>query len=678
MPKKPESSLARQHDVCLLSMPFPVLHQPSMALGLLKSALSEAGIQATALYPCLWFAEEIGLDTYVAICDSKQEFLVGEWIFAEAAFPDFHPDREAYLERVLSAPVTQGLLKKSRFGSDPHGALLAARAVATGFIEKVAVRVLEHRPALVGCTSTFTQHCASLAVLRKIRELEPNVVTLLGGANCEGEMGIATKRCSPWVDFVVSGEADLLLPELCQKILEQGRDIPAKKLPYGVIGGEHLRMPAVTPAPRASIQRMDKTSTPDFDDYFAALHASPLMPFISPGLALETSRGCWWGKKHHCTFCGLNGGNMDFRSKSPDRVISELAHLSERYGIRKFNVVDNIMDLAYIQQVAPRIVSESPYTLFFETKANLKRGQLQQLAAAGIRRLQPGVESLHDEILKLVDKGTTALQNIQLLKWAREIGIFITWNFLWDVPGEKDEWYGEMAEWLPWVSHLQPPGVDRIQFHRFSPYHQRPGSFGLELEPYPLYSYVYPGSGEELRGLAYYFHDPRRKPAREELEARPHLKQALKAVARWNMLWGQAGFDKAGDKPLLRMTDEGDRIHLKDTRPCATAETHVLEGLARDVYRACEGITSMRGLLDALEKEGVLGLSPGDVQPILDDLLNRRLLLSQNGRNLALALREVSRIPDSQEEFPGGFTDVDGWRLTRGSGSEELRSVGEF
>jgi len=27
-------------------------------------------------------------------------------------------------------------------------------------------------------------------------------------------------------------------------------------------------------------------------------------------------------------------------------------------------------------------------------------------------------------------------------------------------------------------------------------------------------------------------------------------------------------------------------------------------------------------------------------------------------------LREVSRIPDSDEEFPGGYTDVDGWRQT--------------
>ncbi|KFE64367.1 RiPP maturation radical SAM C-methyltransferase [Hyalangium minutum] len=656
----PEAAPPR-YDVCLLSMPFPVLNQPSMALGLLKPALTQAGLPAKTLYPCLWFAEEVGLDVYVAICDSKQEFLVGEWIFAEAAFPGFHPDRDSYLERVLSAPVSRGLLRKSRFEGDPRAALLAARQAAQGFIEKVATRVLELRPRIVGCTSTFTQHCASLAVLRKIRELAPEVVTVMGGANCEGEMGVSARRHFPWVDFVVSGEGELLFPKLCQSILEHGRQIPTQHLPQGVIGEAQLRQPAGAPAPRASVSRMDTTPVPDFDDYFAELHSSPLRSFISPGLAMETSRGCWWGKKHHCTFCGLNGGNMDFRSKSAGRVISELAELSTRYGIRKFNIVDNIMDLAYIQELAPRITSDTPYTLFFETKVNLKRAQLERLAAAGIRRLQPGIESMHDEILQLVDKGTTALQNIQLLKWARELGIFITWNFLWDVPGEQDAWYAEMAEWLPWVSHLQPPGVDRIQFHRFSPYHQRPASFGLTLEPYPLYAHVYPLTQEELGGLAYYFHDPRRRSAKEELERRPHLRQTMRVVAQWNKLWNRGGFEGTWETPVLRMFHEAERLRLVDTRPCATASEHVLTGLAAQVYLQCDAIQTLKSLLEGLAQSGVEGASPGDVQAILDDLVKCKLLLRQRERFVALALHEVSRIPDSDEDFPGGYTDVDAW-----------------
>jgi magnesium-protoporphyrin IX monomethyl ester (oxidative) cyclase len=633
-----------------------------MALGLLKAALREADISVSVLYPCVWFAEEVGLDVYVFISDSKQEFLAGEWAFAGAAFPDFHPDHEAYLDAVLSAAVSRGLLRRSSFTSDPRDALWKARKAAPAFIEKVALRVLEKRPGIVGCTSTFMQHCASLAVLGKIRELAPEVVTVIGGANCEGAMGVAARKCFPWLDFVVSGEADYLFPDLCRKIFTSGKNIPAQELPLGVISSKYPGPIFNAEAPRASVQQMDKTPVPDFDDYFAALRLSPLRDFISPGLAMETSRGCWWGKVHHCTFCGLNGGNMAFRSKSSDRVVSELEELSERYGIRKFNIVDNILDLSYIQTVLPRLAAGEPYTLFFETKANLKRDQLERLAEAGIRRLQPGIESMHDEILKLIDKGTTALQNVRLLKWAREIGVFITWNFLWDIPGEKDEWYREMAEWLPMVSHLQPPGVDRIQFHRFSPYHQRPESFGLSLLPFLLYNYVYPVASAQMRDLAYYFHDQERQSAKEELERRVHLKKVMKVLAVWNMLWGQGGLKRIGEKPVLVMKEEKDRIYIKDTRPCAISPSHILEGLACQIYKVCDDIHTCSGILNALAKNQPSYLSAEKVQNALDELQERKILLRLNDRYMRLALREVSRIPDSLEEFPGGYTDVPAWQ----------------
>jgi hypothetical protein len=54
-----------QHDVCLLSMPYPIIDQPSVALGLLQGALEKRGITTKSFFPCLWFAEEIGLDVLV-------------------------------------------------------------------------------------------------------------------------------------------------------------------------------------------------------------------------------------------------------------------------------------------------------------------------------------------------------------------------------------------------------------------------------------------------------------------------------------------------------------------------------------------------------------------------------------------------------------------------------------
>ena len=655
------AAMTEQADVCLVSMPYPPLNQPSMALGLLHASLLEAGIGVAELHPSIWFAETIGLDAYVFISDTKQEFLIGEWTFSGAAFRDDAPVDPEFLPRVLAAPVSQALLNKSRFRDDPHRTLLRVRAAAPAFVDRVARRVLEGRPRIVGCTSTFMQHVPSIALLRRIKELAPEVATMIGGANCEGEMGVATKRCFPWIDYVVSGEADLLFPELCRRIIREDAPGRAADLPYGVIASQERLLSGADPAPRASVEAMDAAPTPNFDAYFAGLEASSLAPFVVPGLAMETSRGCWWGKKHHCTFCGLNGGNMSFRSKQPERVIRELDHLSGRHGINRFNIVDNILDLRYLDTVMPELARTASYKLFFETKSNLRRDQVEKIAAAGVRRLQPGLESMHDGVLKLIDKGTSALINLRLLRWARELGVFITWNFLWDVPGEQDVWYAEMAEWLPRVTHLQPAGIDRIQFHRFSPYHVRPASFGLELAPFPTYAAVYPLGEDDLRDIAYYHHDARRRSARDSIAERPGLKQVLREIARWNRAWASP----AEQRPALVLREAtADGTVIDDTRPASATRTHCLNRIRARVLAACDEITSEAATIRALSADH----SAEEVRQAISELDRAWLVLRQGDKFMSLATRTMARIPEGQDDFPGGFVDLDAWHQAEHSG----------
>src|SRR5205807_8166536 len=128
---------------------------------------------------------------------------------------------------------------------------------------------------------------------------------------------------------------------------------------------------------------------------------------VVPSLLFETSRGCWWGAKSHCTFCGLNGGAMAFRSKSSGRVMEELNYLVDKWHIDQVEAVDNILDMKYSNNVLPALaLSPRPVHLFYEVKANLTRKQVQMLQRAGVRRIQPGIESLSDHVLQLMRKGT--------------------------------------------------------------------------------------------------------------------------------------------------------------------------------------------------------------------------------------------------------------------------------
>jgi magnesium-protoporphyrin IX monomethyl ester (oxidative) cyclase len=276
-------------------------------------------------------------------------------------------------------------------------------------------------------------------------------------------MGEATHRCFPWVDYVASGEADGLVTTLCRLALSHGREVQPANLPRGVLGpchraGEGAGDVGSPRLLRALYRDLDSLPHPEFGDYFDELASSTLRRHVLPALPLETSRGCWWGASHQCTFCGLNGSSMTFRSKSPERVLAELHYLEERYGIRKFEVVDNILDMRYFKTLLPSLAAEGRKRAFFyEVKANLTRQQVEALVSAGITWVQPGIESLHTEVLRLMDKGIRGWQNVQLLKWSRELGMRLSWGLLCGFPGERDENYVQMAQWMPLLEHLPPP-----------------------------------------------------------------------------------------------------------------------------------------------------------------------------------------------------------------------------
>lgn len=649
-------------DVCLVLMPYAAVERPSIALGLLKSCLQKNDLQPVVLYPNLWFAEEIGLNIYQALSQQYLDLFWGEWTFSGTAFPGFNPNHDEYL-RISEEVVHNDLNLRTIFlNSNFKSVLWQVRKQAEIFVDRLARSILDLSPSIVGCSSTFNQHCASLALLRRIREQAPEVITLIGGANCEAEMGLTTKKEFPWVDFVVSGEGDELLPILCKLLLKEGKQIDPSRLPYGVIGSESCRKGRkdTFAPPRASVQDMSKISIPDYDEYFQSLTNLSIAPYIKPGLLIETSRGCWWGQQHHCTFCGLNGSSMGYRSKSSERVSEELAQLSQKYRIRKFEVVDNILDMAYMETLLPQLAAlQEPYSIFFETKANLTRNQIQQLADAGIRSIQPGIESMHNSILKLINKGTTAWINVQLLKWAREMNIQVHWLFLMGIPNESDVWYAEMAEWLPLIVHLQPPSaINPIQFQRFSVYHQRPDDFGLTLLPNQFYQYIYPVSLDALKNLAYFFEDITEYSNLNDPKCfyQPNAAIVRSQLQTWMRLWS----NQYPNSPVLKMKEENRQIKILDTRPCSVKHEQIISDLAYWVYIFCEQAVSPQSLVKAMRKQG-LAKSWEEIQPVVKELQECKVLLNLHGRLLSLAVREPKVSRHNIQGFPGGYVKIDSY-----------------
>ena len=88
--------------IALVLMPFCDVERPSLALGLLKAALAKSGVAAEVVYANLRFARQVGVHAASLPLRLWAPALVGEWIFAGAAFPDFFPADDRYLDECIA------------------------------------------------------------------------------------------------------------------------------------------------------------------------------------------------------------------------------------------------------------------------------------------------------------------------------------------------------------------------------------------------------------------------------------------------------------------------------------------------------------------------------------------------------------------------------------------------
>ncbi len=619
-------------DVLFISMPFGSVFTPSIGLSLLQAELAHAGIASDIAYFSIQFAERIGSRLYTAISQSNGVPIVdlaGEWIFS-AGLTDHASgnDDTGYVNDVLRArsefAVRRGM---SPLRERTIAAISRARELAGPFLDRCVAEVVRRSPRVIGLTSSFQQHAASLALARRLKDALPAVPIVMGGANCESIMGAETLRQFPFVDAVVSGEADLIIVDLVQRLLG-GRaldDIPGVRTRSAL--KREFAFGRFTNAP--IVRDMDALPYPDYHDYIRQFESSRLSRSWRPNMLFESSRGCWWGEKAHCTFCGLNGSTMTFRSKSADRALAELEHLATVYRGCDVQVVDNILEMSYFGTVLPQLAKRRlKLDLFYETKANLKKEQIRQLAAARVTRIQPGIESFSDPVLALMRKGVTWLQNVQLLKWCKQFGVHPYWNVIWGFPGEPVAEYGRVTRLVPQLTHLPAPvGGSNVRLDRFSPNFEQADQLGFaRLRPIEPYLHIFKGlTDQAIANLAYYFNFD----YADGRDTRGYSRPLRVQLTRWKHVHARSELVSARD---------GDRLLLFDLRPGRRARTTVLCGLDRALYEACDAVTHVRRLVSIASPDSEATEAEASVAQRLTFLVERGLLVTDGQRYLALAI----------------------------------------
>ena len=448
----------------------------------------------------------------------------GEWIFQQLAFgEDFRMD-DSYLTKFFnhSDDLKNRLLKKRQFLGEYTDHL----------IDKYRLDQYD----VLCFTSLFQQQSAIIAIGKKLKKRNPRVKIIAGGCNFNYGTGpIWLYEGSP-LDYILQGPGLVSLVNLMECLLKNvsPENAAIEGLIYREIPDECIM----------DGKRMDLAEIPELDytSYLDSFYHFFQGTKIEPILFFQTSEGCWWGEKSPCTFCDCTVGSFQYHSLPPEQAVEMINRMLSRYAdrCRYFWAVDAVIDSSYFNQVLPYIEKNEQVHIFYEIRANISKKNIPQLVNANINLVQAGIEALCNRQLKLMNKGTTAVTNLALLKNSTEAGISVLWNLLAGIPGEDIQSFVLYQTLLPRLIHLYPPtGCWPISHDHDCDLVKNREKYHLDLkEDISVLSYLYPFDSADLKMMAYFYKNTLMQE-QFTLSAVYLIQKINEIINQWQEKWNQ-------------------------------------------------------------------------------------------------------------------------------------------
>ncbi|MDB5908154.1 MAG: Radical domain protein [Massilia sp.] len=509
--------------ILLVHMPVANHFLPSLAIEKLAEILRDAGSYVETLYGTLKFAPQL-------------PFWLHHSGIAPAVFGSIYYDEADtdWVTKIVSIIAPS-------FASEETSNLNSIVARGIDSARRCVERCMRHAASgnftSVGISIAFdAQRLPSAALAKEIKSKFPKLKIIAGGTACDGEMGPALMQVFPEFDAVLSGEADNSIVEIFNA-LHGNQQCIVPGLSWRNLNQDQ---PFPKSSSRIAVPSLDNSLIPNYSDYFLQASKSEYSSEIESNkvVLLEGSRGCWYGHKNHCTFCGIRAVKDPYRTVPTDQLLSTIDHLQGMWEPSLIYFTDAILSRDAFRNLLPKLQQKirdrSVRTDFFaESKSNLSPSEVRALSFANVRRIQPGIETFLTSTLLKMKKGATGVQQIELLKWCAAYQILPIYGLLLGTPGEtRDDQY-ELADICAVLHHLPPPvGVNKLQVHRFSPMFEHPDSSGIKkIFPFPYQRLLYRYNDELLMKLCYEF-DYAVEPAIDSSEIES-FRAVVDEVAEW-------------------------------------------------------------------------------------------------------------------------------------------------
>lgn len=306
-----------------------------------------------------------------------------------------------------------------------------------------------------GLTATTPQIPAAVRILRKIKEVRPDAVVILGGPHAtltytgmkedkkvgrSGRGTAAFQQLENLFDKIVVGDGEMAIFPAVDKQWEQK-----------VIDAGDLKSPF-----RISKAGLDAFSWParhliDRYSYRYQIDGKPAFSVIG-------QLGC----PFECGFCGGRDSSVyrGIRNRTVENVVAEIEHevmlsRENKHPLSAVMFYDDELNVTpqglenlcrQLIEMQSRVGEQMSFRGF--VKADLfKQEQARLMKDAGFTILLTGVESGSDKILSAMKKRTSRSINSECVQFAHEVGLSVKSLMSIGHPGESQETVAESIEW---------------------------------------------------------------------------------------------------------------------------------------------------------------------------------------------------------------------------------------
>lgn len=604
--------------VALVSTPWPLFNRPSIQLGTLKAYIARefAAVRVSTYHFYLKVAEKIGYGLYQALCERTW---IAESVYAALLYPE-------RFERI------EALFKKSAGRCELAGVDFSKLVTTVGMISESLVNAVAWRRfQLVGFSLSLCQLTSSLYFIRQVRNAAPDAFIVVGGSTFSGDAARKLAAGFPEIDAVVQGEGELPLAAILKQLLG---NVGFTISPPGVVT-RHCAA-STAEANFNQLPRLEALPIPDYNDFFACLQSLPSVKQFFPTLPVEISRGCWWRRPAGldglpgCAFCNLNLQWEGYRSKSSVQVAAEVDRLSRRHQVLSLAFVDNALPAKKVNRIFKSLAElGKDFKFFAEIRAGFSNASLTVMAAAGVDEVQVGIEALSTDLLQRLNKGTSAIENLEVMKNCEALGIKNQSNLILHFPGSDQQHVDQTLNALAFAGYFRPLRAVGFWLGYGSPVWASPQAYGIyAVGNHHYYAVLFPR--KIVRQQVFTIQSYRGDLVRQRRLWRPVKRQLSKWAQTYRALHaaGQEG-------PILSFRDGGDFIIIRQRRVAKKPMMHRLTGVSRQVYLFCQQRRSVGSVLSRFPQ-----LKEDQLLPFLNMMVSKKLMFREKDHYLSLAVAQ--------------------------------------